>query len=366
MRKWTDEELAAVLEGLAEPEEPIVGEDAARVAKLDGAIVELPAIAPPAGLLERTLGRLAEEGLLVRARGTRHSHLIQRAEPEGQASSDCGEPAGLFEATMARLEDEGLVRPARARLAVWRAAAALLVTAGLAGAVGYSVRAPRVLHEVAMVPAPPLFVPIEVERRTVVEVPVEKIVEKTVEVVKVVEKERVVEVEKPAPEAEVASAAGVERWDAAGARWVAVEEKSALAAGTIVRGARPRSEVVLGARRYRLGESRFVVSAEGALVALPDAGAPVALAAARADAGPDDAPPAERVPRLIALWSQGSSEDRARAQRELTRLWIKLGAPGPNVIGFLANVATKKREGPSGPPTTADGWEEWWRRVGDR
>jgi hypothetical protein len=113
-----------------------------------------------------------------------------------------------------------------------------------------------------------------------------------------------------------------------------------------------------GDRRQGVASGVSVVRADAALAPIPDPGVQVASAASP---GPD-APLAERVPHLIALWSSGAREERAVAQRELSRTWSETRDPGRGAIGLLSTLAGAA-EPSQGPPTTADGWRAWWRRV---
>lgn len=315
-----------------------------------------PAVPPP-GLLDRALARLEREGLI---------------------GTGADVPPGLFDATMARLEAEGLVAtahperraearraslgpeskdaPRSLRLARLRAAAALLVAAGLGAAAAWALKPPGVVRETVR-EVVHVDRPVEVERLVTVERPVEvervveRVVEKVVERPVRVEVEKIVVVEKPAPPPPAAetvlvridAAGAVARWDAAARRWRPVPMGSAVEALALA-----RTGAGTGA---------------GAPAADPRLPAP-------------DEPDAARIPRLIDLAASGSPDIRARALRELEAAWRRIGEPGPDLPGVLANIASfasranrgdfDPRPDRAGPPDSVRGWEEWWRRARDR
>ncbi len=119
-----DATLAELVEGLLPPEqaarlEAIVASSPALGARretLRAAFDEparLPALTPPAGLVDRTLARLAEEGAWIdeALTGDDPPAAARLREDDG---ADLAPPAGLLEATLARLEAEGLVGAAPA------------------------------------------------------------------------------------------------------------------------------------------------------------------------------------------------------------------------------------------------------------
>ncbi len=410
MSRPNDAKLADLLEGRLPSEEAArveaeVAADSAlaeRLAALASMLpddpdepVDLPEVAPPAGMLEDVLGRLEGEGLV---------------EPR---TSEV--PAGLLGATLDRLEREGLIAsgggapsaagPSAAPVVVarpsppaappaarpWIAiAAAVAITAVLAAASGWIARGRLSRPEVVTVPER-VEVPVERIVERVVEVPVERVVEKPVEVVRVVEKpiekivERIVTVEKPvdriverrvevpvekvvekvverevAPAPlQVASARGVERWEAGD--WRAVETGGALVPGTILRGGATRSTLRADGRRYRLNGGLYVVGEDRALRPVPDhAGA--GLAARRATATGGDLA-SRSVPDLIERRASGSSSERSAAQSELERRWTTLGDPGSGGFSFLASIADGRQASAPRAPTSVGGWRAWWARV---
>jgi hypothetical protein len=354
-RDWSDEELSRFLEGLAEGEAEAIeaarGRDPAlaeRIEALRNVLPErvaLPPIPPPGDLRERTLARLEEEALLVKP---------ARA------------PADLVARTLGRLEAEGLKKPPPpvalpTGQSAWRfarAAAALVATLGLGAVAGYSLRKPEVVEKVAV-----HEVVKEVEKR--VEVPVVKEVEKRVEVTVVKEVEKRVEVpvvkevkvpvevtvSKPVP-VELANARGVERWDTKRGAWQPLDEKASLAAGTILRGG-PGASLDVNGKPERLSERAYVLGGTGALEPVPDASV-VAVGRPTRPAPPEDA-----IPGLLALRASGLPEERARAQQELERQWVRLGHPSPNAMATVAGILAS-RSSDTGPPTTARDWEAWW------
>ncbi len=330
-----------------------------KLREVDGGPVEMAPVAPPADLLERTLARIEREGLLTGAGDV---------------------PAGLFDKTMARLEEEGLVRPeAPARSRAWRAAAAILLAAGLGALGGYVARGREVVREVVTVDRPVEREKVVV-REKVVEVPVErvveKIVERPVEVEKVVERVVVVPAPAPAPAAAadsavVASAAGVERWEGRFGRWRAIQAGRALEPGSVLRAAAIRSEAVLGGRRFALGDGLYVLTAAGALEPVPSGGPTLAAAVSPPPAPARALSDEERVPALLQRVASGSPDVRAAAERDLLEVWRRRGDPGPGVLAAIGDFATRGPRGgdnageldPSRPPASAQAWESWWARV---
>ena len=140
LRAGQERLLAEHLEGLLAPDQGAALEaDPAlcgRLAALRAALPDadaLPALAPPAGLFERTLVRLEEEGLIDPGPGALGDALDQAP------------PAGLLGATLARLEAEALLVPPapgqaapapRGLLLAWGQRRVALAAAGLLLALG--------------------------------------------------------------------------------------------------------------------------------------------------------------------------------------------------------------------------------------
>ncbi len=354
MKEFSREELAAYIEGLADPhtageiertmaEDEELRREVERLRRVLPNGLQLPETPVPPGLRELILARIEEAGLV--------------------ASEEVEVPAGLRRSTLARLEVEGLLQPAalpgrRRRTLV--AVASLLLAACVGGVVGFSLRTPETVVVRQTVERPVEKVVTEV--RTV-EKPVEKIVEKEVVVEKPVTKEVIVEKEVEPRPLELDGAEAAEVWSPETSAWKTVEASSRLRPGDILRGTKGGAWLSVGAKRLRLGSALFVVTLSRSIEPVPCLSIEFASVERTMRSREEEGGAKDEVPALIRMWSSGSREDRARAQQRLRLLWEKLGDPRAGRLQELPIFAAMGSQNGRGPPETATDWQDWWQSV---
>ncbi len=319
--------------------------------------LELPPFDPPGNLQASVMQRLTEEGLI---------------EPPVQ-------PA-LVGRTVQRLESCGLIAPPSPWPGRLRAAAAVMLALGIGAAVGGRARRPEVRTVVRE-----RIVPQEIVRR--VEVPVvrvevrEKPIEVPVikhtveyrdrvvtkEVVRRVEvprikyvdrikeqyRERVIYRDRPRIRIEVTDARHVERWVARRQCWEPVLQSSTLHPGTLL-NCTGRGMLISPSQRYRFEKGVYLVTAAGMIDPLPEP---------EPRTRPLKSSTRGLIPKLLHKRRVGERWERTQAQEQLVRLWRRMGDPGLDRDTLIGMIAMRQLGAGATPPTTAEGWEAWARRV---